>query len=145
MGYLFLDQYLYEEAEQCFNDSYRCGEELNDTLDMLYAQKDLAMTYQWQNKYRECLEVLKKAETMALLTPYTRMKVLIAQEAASVANDLKDFNETRKEIQLPLPAGDNTALFIRLLDSVLRLGTYPRVGDGGRLCRHRRADSLFRV
>ena len=102
MGYLFLDQYLYEEAEQCFNDSYRCGEELNDTLDMLYAQKDLAMTYQWQNKYRECLEVLKKAETMALLTPYTRMKVLIAQEAASVANDLKDFNETRKEIQLPL-------------------------------------------
>lgn len=102
MGYLFLYQYLFVEAEQCFNDSYRCGEELNDTLDMLYAYRDLAITYLWQNKYDLCLETLKKGEKMASVTTYDKMKVQIAQHTAGTYVDLKDYAQAKKYMQLPI-------------------------------------------
>ncbi len=45
MGYLFLYQRIFKEAENCFFKSIECGEELNDTIDVIYGLKDLADTY----------------------------------------------------------------------------------------------------
>lgn len=102
MGYLFLYQYLYKEAEDCFNLSYKCGEERNDTLDMLYALKDLARVFQWSGNYKKSLNYIQKAEEIVSKTSYTRMKVLIFQETASIHKDLGNYEKANNYMQMPL-------------------------------------------
>ncbi len=102
MGYLFLFQYLYEEAEECFQQSYAYAKSKNDTLNMLYGLRDIAITLQWQNRYSECLRYLRQAEEMVSLTSCTKMKVQITQDAASIATDLKNYSLAKLFMQIPM-------------------------------------------
>ncbi len=102
MGYLFLYQRIFKEAENCFFKSIECGEELNDTIDVIYGLKDLADTYLWQDRFDESLKYIHEAETLAAKSSNLKMKVMVSQQAASIAIDMGNYQKAKNYMQLPL-------------------------------------------
>lgn len=111
MGYLYLFQYIYDEAERCFRASYNIGVAIQDTTSILWGLRDLGITFQWQNRYNESLEFLRKAEEIGYLTDDISMHVGISKDIAGVLEDLNNFKEARTKMELPLQN-------IQLLDSL---------------------------
>lgn len=102
MGYLFLYQRIFKEAENCFFKSIECGKELNDTVDVIYGLKDLADTYLWQDMFDESLKYIHEAETLATKSSNLKMKVMVSKKAASIAIDMGNYQKARNYMQLPL-------------------------------------------
>ena len=65
MGYLYLFQYIYDEAEKCFRNAYALGVATNDTTGVMWSLRDLGATRQWQGKNQESINYLEKARKMA--------------------------------------------------------------------------------
>lgn len=127
MGYLFLYQYLLEEAEQSFQRCYQYGMELNDTISILYGLEDLATTYQWQNEYDKSIECLKQAEKYSVLPNYEFHKLRISQSYASIYYDLKDYSSVKTYIDMPLHNidklnNDSSSVFAILHDMYYAMG-----------------------
>lgn len=127
MGYLFLYQYLFEEAEQNFRKCYEYGIELNDTISILYSLEDMATTYQWQNEYDKSIECLKQAEKYSVLPNYVFHKLRIYQAYASIYYDLKDYSSVKAYIDMPLHNidklnNDSSSVFAILHDLYYAIG-----------------------
>ena len=127
MGYLFLYQYLFDQAAENFYRSYSCGIEMKDTISILYGLEDLATTYQWQDKYDKSIECLKQAECYSVLPKYEFHKLRIFQAYASVYYDLKDFSAVKRYIDLPLHNidklnNDTSSVFAILHDMYYAMG-----------------------
>ena len=102
MGYLYLFQYIYDEAERCFRASYEIGVKTNDTISIFWGLNDLGSTCQWQNKYEECLKYYKKAKEIAAETNNMNMKANIDLSIASVLKSIKDYPKAMRYMQVPM-------------------------------------------
>jgi tetratricopeptide (TPR) repeat protein len=127
MGYLFLYQYLFVEAENNFKKCYEYGIEFNDTLSILYGLEDMATTYQWQNEYDKSIECLKQAEKYSVLPSYEFHKLRIYQAYASIYYDLKDYSSVKVYIDMPLHNidklnNDSSSVFAILHDMYYAMG-----------------------
>lgn len=116
MGYLYLFQYIYDEAERCFRSSYDIGVEINDTTSIFWGLRDIGATYLWQEKYNESLSYYLKADNVATMTNKHELMAQIQKDIANVYNNMHDYNHAKEYIQEPMR-------YINLLDSnsVLRL------------------------
>lgn len=110
MGYLYLFQYIYDEAERCFRASYEIGVEINDTASILWGLRDLGTTYQWQKKYKECQLHLNNAYNIAAETGDQKMIAHISTDIAYLLNSMRDYDGAMEHIQVPRK-------YIHLLDS----------------------------
>ena len=116
MGYLYLFQYIYDEAERCFRASYNIGVAIEDTTSIFWGLRDIGATYLWQEKYNESLSYYLKADNMATMTNKHELKAQIQKDIANVYNNLHDYNHAKEYMYEPMR-------YINLLDSnsVLRL------------------------
>lgn len=110
MGYLYLFQYIYDEAERCFRASYDIGIEINDTASILWGLRDLGTACQWQKKYKECQLYLNNAHDIAVKADDLKMMAHISTDIAYLLNSKGDYIGAMEHIQMPM---DN----IHLLDS----------------------------
>ena len=110
MGYLYLFQYIYDEAERCFRASYDIGVEINDTASIFWGLRDLGTTYQWQKKYKECQLYLNKAHDMAVDANNLKMMAHISTDIAYLLNSMGDYVGAMEHIRMPME-------YIHLLDS----------------------------
>lgn len=65
IGYIFINQGLYSEAQQPFREQYHSSLRGNDMVDMVYALRDLAISLEAENEHQESLDTLKSAYSMA--------------------------------------------------------------------------------
>lgn|GEM_PF-1604371 len=116
MGYLYLFQYIYDEAERCFRASYNIGVVIKDTASIFWGLRDIGATYLWQEKYNESLSYFLKADNVATMTNKHELIAQIQKDIANVYNNLHDYNHAKEYMQEPMR-------YINLLDSnsVLRL------------------------
>lgn len=91
MGYLYLFQYIYDEAEQCFRASYEIGVKTNDTISIFWGLRDIGATYHWQEKYSESLIYFNKAKEIATKANNLNLKVNISKDIAYVLNSTGDY------------------------------------------------------
>lgn len=110
MGYLYLFQYIYDEAERCFQTSYNIGVAINDTSSIFWGLIDLGSTFQWQNKFKESLALYKKAEKIA--TDFNDIKLIVNANLsmASLLKSMNDYPAAKQYMYKPM-------LHINLLDS----------------------------
>jgi tetratricopeptide (TPR) repeat protein len=102
MGYLYLFQYIYDEAEQCFRASYEVGVQTNDTSSVIWGLRDLGITFQWQGKYNESLECLTKAEQIGINTNDIAIKAGILKDIASVLEDMGEHKKAKESMKIPI-------------------------------------------
>lgn len=110
MGYLYLFQYLYDEAERCFRASYEIGIQTNDTINIFWGLRDIGTTYYWKGDYTKSLKYYKKAATIATKSDDKKLIANISNDIAFLYNRMGSYAKAREYIQKPLN-------YINLLDS----------------------------
>lgn len=116
MGYLYLFQYIYDEAERCFRASYEIGVEINDTASILWGLRDLGTTYQWQERYQEGMDCLERAKLISDKTNDVKMQLGISRAIAYLLDSKKEHGLARQYMQEPMQN-------IQMLDSGVVLTT----------------------
>ena len=116
MGYLYLFQYIYDEAERCFRASYEIGVEINDTASILWGLRDLGTTYQWQKRYQEGMDCLERAKLISDKTNDVKMQLGISRAIAYLLDSKKEHGLARQYMQEPMQN-------IQMLDSGVVLTT----------------------
>ena len=110
MGYLYLFQSLFEEAERCFQASYDIGIETNDSTNIVLGLRDLGIVRQWQGEYEECIKYLRKAYNFAKQAGDVKARIRISRDLTYTLNYLKEYEQAKFYIQDPIKN-------IHLLDS----------------------------
>lgn len=110
MGYLYLFQYIYEEAEHSFRASYEIGIQTNDTINIFWGLRDIGTTYYWKGDYTKSLKYYKKAATIATKSDDKKLIANISNDIAFLYNRMGSYTKAREYIQKPLN-------YINLLDS----------------------------
>ena len=102
MGYLYLFQYIYEEAEHCFHASYEIGIQTNDTISIFWGLRDIGATYYWKGNYNKSLEYYKKAAIIATKSDDKRLIANISNDIAYLHNRMGRYAKARENIQKSL-------------------------------------------
>ena len=110
MGYLYLFQSLFEEAERCFRASYDIGIKTNDSTNIVLGLRDLGIVRQWQGEYEECIKYLRKAYNFAKQAGDVKARIRISRDLTYTLNYLKEYEQAKFYIQDPIKN-------IHLLDS----------------------------
>ena len=65
MGYLYMNQYLYDNAIKTFGMAYKYSSEVNDTSSIIYCLSDIASAFTEKGQNRLSLKMLLKAHKLA--------------------------------------------------------------------------------
>lgn len=110
MGYLYLFQSLFDEAEKSFRTSYDIGVLRNDTTCMIWGLRDLGTIRQWKEDHKECIKYLRKAYKLAKESGDIKAETRISRDLTYTYSYLKEYGQAKFYIQEPIKN-------IHLLDS----------------------------
>lgn len=102
MGYIFMYQGLYDEMKKAFVKMYEVSLLAQDTLGMIYGLRDIAVSYEADNKHVEALSYLKKAYGLVKKSNMDAMKLNIELSLSAQYMYLGDYRKARYYAQAPL-------------------------------------------
>ena len=101
MGYLYLFQYIYDEAEKCFRNAYALGVATNDTTGVMWSLRDLGATRQWQGKNQESINYLEKARKLAQKSGNMKAEMRIDKDISFTLTQMKKYKTAKLYMQEP--------------------------------------------
>ena len=101
MGYLYLFQYIYDEAERCFRNAYDIGVTINDTTSIMWSLRDLGATRQWEGKDQESINYLEKARDMAKKTGNMKAEMRIDKDISFTLTQMKKYKMAKLYMEEP--------------------------------------------
>ena len=99
MGDLFRKQYLYNQAIESFQQSYKCDIIRKDTLGMIYNLRDIGFAYRGLDKPDSTLVLLNEAHKLALMINNQQMDNRITSQMASLYIRLGDLEKAKAYIR----------------------------------------------
>ena len=99
MGNLFRKQYLYNQAIESFQQSYKCDIIRKDTLGMIYNLRDIGFAYRGLDKPDSTLVLLNEARKLALMINNQQMDNRITSQMASLYIQLDSLEKAKAYIR----------------------------------------------
>jgi tetratricopeptide (TPR) repeat protein len=102
MGYLYMYQSLYGNAEEMFRNTYQCSVANNDTLSMAYDLRDLANACMLNKKYQMSEKYLFSALRYATLIKNQKMTISVEDYLSILYNDMGNYPLAKRYLQSSL-------------------------------------------
>lgn len=105
MGYVFLSQHLYTEAEKCLKQAYHVDSLQQDTSNMIIDLRDIGMTYQSENDYDKALLYYHQSSELAQIAKDTARWFASTCQETFTLTQLGNIDKA-KELFFNFPARD---------------------------------------
>ena len=103
MGEIYFYQSLYPEALHMYAEAYKLDAIAADTIGLILDLRDMAFTHRTMQQPDSALTILHQAEQLARLYGDDEMRGLMATQLAGLYNQLGDYEEATRQIEVALP------------------------------------------
>lgn len=99
---LFEKQGLHPDALQMYKRSYQCDSLLNDTVNIIYSLMDIAMSYNFQKRYKDGVATLEKAYALSKGIDNIVMQKSLTQSMAAAYYFVDDMNSAKRYLGMTM-------------------------------------------